>query len=255
MSESVSSLLNENRSRNWWSRRVSSGLALLILGVVAGFFGFRVLAGSERPDPLREISGGFLYMDLEEEGPAATRATMFPDQRVPDRKRRVFQWAQSTYQGDLDREAVPLLIQAGRAASLEGRLSPSASAEMAVSMCAMEKELKEMILLVEEENLEAKKVLRNREGRHLLLKQQPYAQDSAYPKLQEMIALTRKGKGVVWGDAHPQGNLQLILLWEEWPGLKKLHDRRNAMLDRRRSRVRQWIEREFEGNGMTLFGS
>lgn len=161
---------------------------------------------------------------------------------------RLFYTVQRSYPGPLDAASVECLIQAGAADVLEHRLTDSSAERLRGHLLDFDESLRDLSLVIEDEERETQAVLVARPDRTFVFERQPREVDPIFPRFKAAVPSPKDGT-LLSERLPPQGERVCIVLWSEWPALKQLYDDRFAMLADRRIRVRRWIESEYATHG------
>ena len=160
---------------------------------------------------------------------------------------------QRCYTGPLAASAVETLVSQGRADALEHRLGPAAHEQVRATMAAFDETVRDVSLLIDEEEERVKTELRKRPDRQIHIATRPREQDPAYFELRAAQTGLPAKDGVIWGEIEGDGERHLIVRWDEWPALRAMQKDRFSMLSERARRVREWITDQFRARGMALF--
>lgn len=207
--------------------------------------------GGEDVEPLKEIHTTQILGVLSSDEPLrlSVRGT-FPEPAAGSTVKFFFA-SHDHYEGELRPDAVEEVIDAGRAESLEHRLGPAASERLEASLAEFDLALRDMSLLLDEIESEARTALRNRPDRSVVIRTKPREADPAYPDLLRLRPSHEDG--TTWNEPHDDGERFLFVLWREWPELRQLYSDRSHMLVDRELRVRRWIDEEYRKHGMKVF--
>jgi hypothetical protein len=167
--------------------------------------------------------------------------------------RKLFYTSQGVYTGRVTKEAVETLLTRNRADALEHRLAPLAAERLRGALTGFDQALRDLSLLIDEDDERAKQQLRNRPDRSIRL-QRPRERDPRYSDL--LVARAQMGegrRGVVWGLNDGPSEVHVIVRWDEWPALAAMHQDRFHMLHERTERVRAWIRTEYGERGLSVF--
>ncbi|MFQ5505599.1 MAG: hypothetical protein ACE5F1_12495 [Planctomycetota bacterium] len=225
--------------------------------VAGGVAGVLVVQGAmpffEEPDPQKLVSNTVVYSPLDEgESPASGL-----EARVrADRHQRIAVRTQPHYRGELYPEAIRKLTESGSAESLEHRLRDAYKKKLQQHLGEFERNFRELSLLVAVEGKEVKRKLRSRPERCIVIRSLPRERDPAYPEvLKAREEIENRGLGTVWGEALELGKSEVhfVILWKEWPALKRLHKEQALMVQERQRLVRAWIRSMYDKQGMNLF--
>jgi len=226
-----------------------------VLGVTLGYLVIdRNTVADAKASVVSEVKPAVLVVDLAPDSGFTPRREMADLGKTPAVDQSVFFWGSPHYSGDLTGFSVRALIDGAVAEALLSRLSAKAQAELNQTLEAFDRELREMILLVEEENEQVKRALLKDPTRCIHLSKSEDKRSRSWLRYVQALKETDGGKGAVWGQNTPSGPVQLVVKWSDWPKLKKLHDERTGMVRKRTLRVRSWIRTKFQERGMALFG-
>jgi hypothetical protein len=172
---------------------------------------------------------------------------------VPNAKTTLFFTTQSHYAGKLSEDLITRVIHAGRAEALQWRLEPAHLKRLRATLTGLDTTLRDVALLIVDEEDRAKIALRKRADRAIHIKTRPPRRDPEFVRVIDAMAKVRFEVGTVWAEPHEGGERHLIVYWKEWPIIKSLHDDRQHILNERRRRVRDWIVVEYRRLGQELF--
>jgi hypothetical protein len=161
--------------------------------------------------------------------------------------------SQPHYAGPLVTSAVETIVTHGRADVLEHRLGPAAHEALRATIGAFDETVRDVSLLIDEEEQRVKAELRKRPDRQIRIATRPREQDPAYFQLREAQAKLPAKDGAIWGEIEGDGERHLIVRWDEWTALREMHKDRFYMMSERARRVRKWITEQFHVRGMALF--
>lgn len=203
-------------------------------------------------DPLEQIRTTDVMAPLSENEPLRLALGGKFDELKPGSHVRLFFASHRHYEGPITAEAIERLIDAGRADTLEYRLAPEFKARLDALMAEYDEALRDFALMVADEESVAKSQLRNRPERCFEITSEPRELDPEYLRFLRERPSSKDGS--VFGEPlKPRGERLLIVLWTEWPGLRKLYDDRTAMIVDRRRRTGRWIAEQYGQHGLKLF--
>jgi hypothetical protein len=169
-------------------------------------------------------------------------------------------WTQQTYGGPLSPEVVSILIERGRADSLEAHLASGARSALQEWIADAEREIQESALLAWEEWLRVKTLLRRDPTGHVLIHARPAKNDPLWHRVQAERERLKNNSGYVVSDypnakAARRGSPRIYYFadYNRWPVLRELDlDFNRAAVNRARA-VRRWIKKEYKRRGPRLF--
>lgn len=231
----------------------------VVLGVIAFALGTRGTPGAAvdeggptAEDPSHEIRSVQVMSELAGDKPLRLAVSGSLGELQPGNVKLLYA-SQGVYTGALTADAVDKLIERGRAETLEHRLTKPALEQLRALLGDFDTALRDVSLLINEEEDRVKAELRERADRHVRILTRPRERDPHYLDLLVARAQMSHGRGAVWGLVGDPGEVHVIVRWEEWPALKSMNDDRFYMLDDREKRVREWISKEYRGRGMSMF--
>lgn len=204
-------------------------------------------------DPLQLVQHTQVFSELSENQPLRLRVSGSFAEPAPGTEVKLFHASQRHYSGPVTESAVQRLVEAHRAEVLEHRLAQAASDRLRTSLSDFDTAIRDVSLLIDEEEQRTKAVLRDRPDRRVVIATRPREQDPAYADLLAARAALPGPQGVIWGDIQGQGEVHVIVRWSEWPGLHAMHQDRAYMIVERGNRVRSWIENAYREEGLALF--
>ena len=250
-------------------RRNALVVASLVVAAVALWFlvrtqpasaapiGFAAGAGPRAPspeplDPLDQIRTTDVMAPLSEDQPLRLALRGELDQVKPGSRQRLFFATHPHFEGPIDAAAVERLLAAGRAETLEHRLTPEHLESLRKEMADYDEALRDFALLIVDEERHVMEQVRERRDRCYEVRREPRELDPEYVRfLRDRPAST---DGTVWTEPlQPTGHKLVVILWSDWPSLRRLYDDRTAMIVDRRRRVARWIESRFRADGLQVF--
>lgn len=207
---------------------------------------------AEPVDPVSLIRTVDVFAPLDTDKPLRLALGGKFDDLKPGTHTRLFFSTHPHYGGPLDENSVRRIIDTGHAATLEQRLAPAALDSLRTELSDYDESLRDLALVIVSEEERIKAELRVRADRVVEFHSRPRDLDPALPELLSRQPLAKDG--LTWSEGlPPNGECVLIVLWSEWPGLRKLYDDRTAMIVDRRRRAGRWIEHQFSAHGMEVF--
>ncbi|MFQ5506495.1 MAG: hypothetical protein ACE5F1_17130 [Planctomycetota bacterium] len=226
----------------------------IVIGGLAGFLLVRSLAGYlTAPDPLAQVVPTLVYTELEEGAPIDPRL----GGKIPSMRKgetfKVGYWKQEVYGGQLSEASVATICAAGKAHALEARLQAWAKAALRETLVETNETLRDLSLIISDEEASVKRSLASRKDRCFVLRTRPETSDPLFGAYMRQAKATGRGKGAVWsGGTEGGGVTHYVVLWKEWPRLRRLLGQRMAVLHEREREVGAWIQAEYEKQGMRL---
>lgn len=206
----------------------------------------------EPTDPLDQIRTTDVMAPLSDDQPLRLALRGEFGQLQPGSRQRLFFATHRHFEGPIDAAAVERLLDAGRADTLEHRLTPESLEALREELADYDIALRDFALLIVDEESRAKQVLRERKDRNFEIRTKPREADAEYSLFLRERPVARDG--TVFGEPlHPHGERLMVLLWSEWPALRQLYDDRTAMIVDRRRRVGRWIEERYRSEGRVIF--
>ncbi len=206
--------------------------------------------GAPGTDALAQVKATQVFSPLSAEIPLRLSPSGTLPNLTPGSSGRLFFTVQRSYPGTLDAPSVECLVEAGSADVLEHRLSGSSSERLRDHLRDFDESLRDLSLVIEDEEREVRMVLVSQRDRTFVFERQPREVDTIFPRFKAAAPSPKDGT-LLSEQLPPQGERVCIVLWSEWPTLKQLYDDRFAMLADRGTRVRRWIESEYTTHGFT----
>ncbi len=206
----------------------------------------------EGEDPVAMVRARPVMAQLIDEQPLRFDAAGNLADLKPGTNAKFFFTTVPQYDGSLTEDAAAKLVKAGLSSALEHRLTASASSELRTQLAEFDDTLRDLSILVADEENHIRSLLREKPGRSFSFRSAPAELDPAYPGFAGSRPLA--AEGTIWREAlEPGGERLLVVRWDEWPELLQLHkDQRAMVLDRLR-RVTRWIDERYASGGLAIF--
>lgn len=233
-----------------------------LLAVVAGVIGTTLVLGTSREaaaaapdvvDPHQLVKTVEVKSELAADKPLRLAVSgQFGKPEAGSSVKFLFA-TQPYYTGPLTASTVETLVAHAKADVLEHRLGLGASELLRAAIAAFDDTVRDVSLLIHEEEERVKAELRKRPDRQIRIATRPREQDPAYFELTQAQHRLPAKDGTIWGEIEGDGELHLIVRWDEWPALRAMQKDRFYMMTERARRVREWITDQFRTRGMALF--